>query len=56
MNEAVLRDTKNEEEEAILQKLPRAFRIFLELEDRVKKEKGTPLRSDTTPETLGGDP
>lgn len=57
MNESVSREIRKEEEDAtILPKLPRTFRIFLVLEDRVKKEKGTPLRSDTTPETIGGDP
>ena len=40
-----------EEEDTILQKLPKTFRIFLALEEESKKGKGTPLQSDTTPET-----
>ena len=39
MNEAVSGDTKNGEEEAIHQKIPRAFRIFLELEKEARGEK-----------------
>ena len=51
MIEMVTRNKKNEVEDATIKKLPKTFRIFLALEKEVEKGKGTPLQSDTTPET-----